>query len=74
MDLSDTFRRHAQECQRMASSSRDAADKATWSQMAKRWLACAEYHEDERSALGAGREPPAKDLRWAQTSTSDLVQ
>ena len=42
MDLSDTFRRHAQECQRMASSSRDAADKATWSQMAKRWLACAE--------------------------------
>ena len=41
MDLSDTFRRHAQECQRMASSSRDAADKATWSQMAKRWLACA---------------------------------
>ena len=40
----------------MASSSRDAADKATWSQMAKRWLACAEYHEDEQSALGARAE------------------
>ena len=36
----------------MATSTRDAADKATWSQMAKRWLACAEYHEDEQSALG----------------------
>jgi hypothetical protein len=29
MDLSDTFRRHAPERQRMASSTRDAADKAT---------------------------------------------
>ena len=56
MDLSDTFRRHAQECRRMATSTRDAADKATWSQMAKRWLACAEYHEDEQSALGTRAE------------------
>jgi len=29
---------------------RDAADKATWSQMAKRWLAYAEHYED-RSAF-----------------------
>ena len=56
MDLSDTFRRHAQECRRMATSTRDAADKATWSQMAKRWLACAEYHEDEQSTLGTRAE------------------
>jgi hypothetical protein len=55
MDLSDTFRRYAQECRGMAST-RDAADKATWSQMAKRWLACAECHEDEQSALGARAE------------------
>jgi hypothetical protein len=33
----------------MASSMRDAADRATWSQMAKRWLAYAEYYEDRRS-------------------------
>jgi hypothetical protein len=51
MNLSDTFRSHAQECQRMASSARDAVDKATWSQMAKRWQACAKYHEDQLSAL-----------------------
>jgi hypothetical protein len=40
----------------MATSTRDAADKATWSQMAKRWLACAEYHEDEQSTLGTRTE------------------
>ena len=40
----------------MATSTRDAADKATWSQMAKRWLACAEYHEDEQSTLGTRAE------------------
>jgi hypothetical protein len=56
MNLSDTFRSHAQECQRMASSMRDAADKATWSQMAKRWLAYAEYYEDRRSAFGMRAE------------------
>ena len=40
----------------MASSMRDAADKATWSQMAKRWLAYAEYYEDRRSAFGTQAE------------------
>jgi hypothetical protein len=40
----------------MATSTRDAADKTTWSQMATRWLACAEYHEDEQSALGTRAE------------------
>ena len=40
----------------MASSMRDAADKATWSQMAKRWLAYAEYYEDRRTAFGTRAE------------------
>jgi hypothetical protein len=40
----------------MASSMRDAADKATWSQMAKRWLAYAEYYEDRRSVFGMRAE------------------
>ncbi len=35
----------------MASSARDAVDKATWSQMAERWHACAKYYEDRLSAL-----------------------
>jgi hypothetical protein len=58
----------------MASSMRDAADKATWSQMAKRWLAYAEYYEDRRSAFGTRAETRHRrtDSRWAQISTSDL--
>ena len=51
MDLSDTFRSHAQECQQMASFARDAVEKATWSKMANRWQACAKYYEDQLSAL-----------------------
>ena len=75
MNLSDTFRSHAQECQRMASSMRDAADKATWSQMAKRWLAYAEYYEDRRSAFGTRAEARHRRThsRWDQISTSDLT-
>jgi hypothetical protein len=59
----------------MASSMRDAADKATWSQMAKRWLAYAEYYEDRRSAFGtrAGTRHRRTHSRWDQISTSDLA-
>jgi hypothetical protein len=38
----------------MATSTRDAADKATWSQMAKRWLACAEYQRTNNQRLARG--------------------
>ena len=75
MNLSDTFRRHAQECQRMAASARNPVDKATWSQMAKRCLACAEYYENQQSALdgqAAARNRRAH-RRWAQTRGSDLA-
>jgi hypothetical protein len=34
----------------MATFSRDATDKAVWSQMAERWLSCAEHYEDQRLA------------------------
>lgn len=45
MNLSDKFHNHAQECQQqMAQSVRDVADKATWSQIAERWQACAKYN------------------------------
>lgn len=57
----------------MASSMRDAADKATWSQMAKRWLAYAEYYEDRRSAFGTRAQTERRIHVWAQISTSDLA-
>jgi len=34
MDKSDEYRANAQECERMAASSRNDADKSTWLQMA----------------------------------------
>ena len=75
INLSDTFRRHAQECQRMAASARNPVDKATWSQMAKRCLACAEYYENQQSALDgqAVARNRRAHRRWAQTRGSDLA-
>ena len=57
----------------MASSTRDAAEKATWSQMAKRWLAYAEYYEDRRSAFSTRAETRHRRThsRWDQISISD---
>jgi hypothetical protein len=50
MNLSEEFRRHAAECGRMASSRR-GSEKATWSQMAARWLACAKQADDAYAAV-----------------------
>jgi hypothetical protein len=74
MNLSDAFRSHARECQQMASSARNAVDKATWSQMAKRWLACAEYDEDQQSVLDKQVETRRRTThrRWTQTASSAL--
>jgi hypothetical protein len=55
IEVSDHFRRHAAECKRMAKSAHDTIDKATWDQMAVRWLACAEYYSRRPSQRGAGR-------------------
>jgi hypothetical protein len=38
MDKTDEYRANAQECERMAASSRNDADRATWLQMAPHWL------------------------------------
>jgi ribulose-phosphate 3-epimerase len=46
MNAAEEFRRHAAECGRMASSRR-GNEKATWSQMAARWLACAKQADDD---------------------------
>ena len=51
----------------MASFTHDAADKATWSQMAKRWLSCAEYYEDQH-ARHACRDAASKGVFNCTTS------
>jgi hypothetical protein len=74
MNLSDTFHRHAQDCQRMAASARHSVDKATWSQMARRCLACAEHYENQQAALDRARDHNRRThRRWAQTRGSDLA-
>ena len=61
MNLSDTFHRHAEECQRMAASAPNPVDKATWSQMAKRCLACAEHYETTKPRSIGSPRPQSKD-------------
>jgi hypothetical protein len=75
MNLSDTFRRHAQECQRMAASARGPVDKAAWSQMAKRCLACAEHYENQQAVLDSHAATRNRRIhrRWTQTRGSDLA-
>ena len=59
----------------MAASARDPVDKATWSQMAKRCLACAEYYENQQAALDCQAETRNRRIhrRWTQTRGSDLA-
>jgi hypothetical protein len=38
MSILDEYRRNAQECQRMAEKTCNAADKASWLQLAASWL------------------------------------
>jgi hypothetical protein len=53
MDPAEEFRRHADECHRMARGTRDPDSKAAWSRMAERWLRCAELAGQQRSAAQA---------------------
>src|SRR6202521_2593681 len=69
MNPSEEFRRHAAECGRMASSRR-GSEKATWSEMAARWIACAKQADDAYAAvqfrIEADRSKPHRRLatRW----------
>ena len=42
MDHVETFRRHADDCRNMARMTRDPKSRATWTEMAERWLRCAQ--------------------------------
>jgi len=50
MTLTDKFLKHAADCEQMAKFTRDPASKATWNQMAERWLRCAERFKTESLA------------------------
>ena len=70
MDQVETFRRHADDCRSMARFTRDPESRATWNQLAERWLRCAanaqssgdnnaKSSEDEERT----REPPKTNRR-----------
>ena len=44
MNVLEEFEAHANECRRMARSTRDLESKATWNRMAERWVRLAENH------------------------------
>jgi len=57
MDPVAEFRRHADECRKMARATANLEDRASWNQMAERWLACAKEFEVRAKATqtAAGR-------------------
>ncbi len=50
------FRAHAEECRRMAESTRAEEDRRVWNGMADRWLLCARLADEEYAALKRRRE------------------
>jgi hypothetical protein len=56
MDPVQDFLNHANECQQMARSKRDAKAKATWKRLAERWLRCADIARDHEKVAFLARE------------------
>jgi hypothetical protein len=50
MNPATEFRRHADECFRMAKSRANLEEGAAWNRMADRWLRCAEQADKEDAA------------------------
>ncbi len=50
----EEFRRHADECRRMARDARDPASKGTWNRLADRWNCCAELAKARQRRRGGG--------------------
>ena len=47
------FRRHAEECRRMARSTVNTEDRVLWDRMAERWLGCADRAQHDQEAAQA---------------------
>jgi hypothetical protein len=50
MNPAKEFRRHADECFRIAKTTADLEERAGWTRMGERWLRCAEQAEQEDAA------------------------
>jgi hypothetical protein len=65
MNPSEEFLRHAEDCQKMAKFTRDPTSRATWTQMAERWMHCAEVFKSQSLAA---QSIPAKRLRKSDST------
>lgn len=50
------FRAHAEECRRIAESTRDEEDRRVWNGMADRWLQCARLADEQYAAQERARD------------------
>lgn len=69
MDIITEFQKHADECRRMARSTRDFETKVVWNRMAERWqslLAAEETRTRQRSEARPRRRQAAHG--WADES------
>lgn len=57
MIASNEFRRHAAECNRMARTSADRDSKATWKNLAERWITAAELAERAETSMPKPKAP-----------------
>jgi hypothetical protein len=55
MNLSEKFVRFAAECEHMAEFTHDPENKTVWTQMAGRWLRCAELCNRETAEAPSAR-------------------
>jgi hypothetical protein len=74
MDLRTEFKNHERECRRMATTTRDSRSKATWNQMADRWLRAAENQaqvEQQAEAMRRARQPRrVRHHGWFDTASA----
>ena len=74
MDLRTEFKNHERECRRMATATRDPRSKATWNQMADRWLRAAENQakvEEQALAMRRARQPRrVRHHGWFDTASA----
>lgn len=63
VDHIETFRQHADDCRSMARIASDAESRATWNEMAERWLRCAQNAQGTAHAPEPDGGEPRKTNR-----------
>jgi hypothetical protein len=68
MDHVETFRNHANDCQKMARSTSDPQSRAAWNALAERWLHCADVAEHAMADAAAAADSYTRTRKMRQWS------